>query len=136
MVEVVGAVSNELSGVGSTSVATGSGSATDDLDLFLNLLVSQLENQDPTDPMSTNEYVALLASYSEVEQAVSTNAKLDALTASSTLDVAAGLVGRTVTSTIDDRSGVVSSVVVSGGDLTAITEAGERISLTSGVEIS
>ena len=48
-------------------------------DEFLKLLVSQLQNQDPLEPMSNTEFVAQLAQFSGVEQLVAVNEGLDML---------------------------------------------------------
>jgi flagellar basal-body rod modification protein FlgD len=40
---------------------------------FLKLLVTQLENQDPTNPMDNQQFVAQLATFSSLEQLVSIN---------------------------------------------------------------
>jgi flagellar hook assembly protein FlgD len=40
---------------------------------FLTLLVSQLQNQDPLDPPDTNQFVAQLTSYSQLEQLIDIN---------------------------------------------------------------
>lgn len=44
---------------------------------FLTLLVNQLQNQDPLDPMDPKEFSAQLAQFSTVEQLISINKKLD-----------------------------------------------------------
>ena len=46
-----------------------------DYQSFLKLLVAQMKNQDPTDPMDSTQYVAQLAAFSQVEQAVSDRVK-------------------------------------------------------------
>jgi flagellar basal-body rod modification protein FlgD len=46
---------------------------------FLQLLVTQLQNQDPMEPMSNTEFVAQLAQFSGVEQLVAVNEGLDML---------------------------------------------------------
>ena len=43
---------------------------------FLNLLLTQPENQNPLDPMDTDEWTAQLTRYSQLEQQISTNEKL------------------------------------------------------------
>lgn len=43
---------------------------------FLNLLLTQLENQNPLDPMDTDEWTAQLTRYSILEQGIETNANL------------------------------------------------------------
>jgi len=49
----------------------------DDLNQFLNLLVSQLQNQDPLDPMDASEFTNQLVQFSSVEQQIQTNANLE-----------------------------------------------------------
>lgn len=46
---------------------------------FLMLLVNQLQNQDPMNPMNSEEFAAQLAQFSQVEQLISINEKLDNL---------------------------------------------------------
>ena len=52
-----------------------------DFDTFLQLLTAQIQNQDPSDPVDSTQWVAQLASFSAVEQQISTNEKLDELLA-------------------------------------------------------
>lgn len=44
---------------------------------FLQLLLTQLENQNPMDPMDTDEWAAQLTRYSILEQGIQTNANLE-----------------------------------------------------------
>lgn len=44
---------------------------------FIKLLTSQLQNQDPLDPTDTAQFTQQLVMYSQVEQQISTNSKLD-----------------------------------------------------------
>ncbi len=46
---------------------------------FLNLLLTQLKNQDPTSPMDTNQFTTELVQFTGVQQAVATNSSLTAL---------------------------------------------------------
>jgi flagellar basal-body rod modification protein FlgD len=62
---------------------------------FLSLLVTQLQNQDPLDPMKNEEFAVDLAQFSQLEQLVSINDKLGgADTASASM---AGFLGQQVT---------------------------------------
>jgi flagellar basal-body rod modification protein FlgD len=47
---------------------------------FLKLLVAQMKNQDPLKPMDNTEFVAQLAQFSNLEQVMGINDRLDALT--------------------------------------------------------
>lgn len=44
---------------------------------FLQLLLTQLENQNPLDPLDTDEWTAQLTRYSILEQGIETNSKLE-----------------------------------------------------------
>jgi flagellar basal-body rod modification protein FlgD len=46
---------------------------------FLNLLMTQLKNQDPSSPMDANSFTSELVQFSSVEQQISTNASLTQL---------------------------------------------------------
>ena len=47
---------------------------------FLKLLTTQLQNQDPLAPTDTNQFTQQLVMYSQVEQQIETNKKLDKIT--------------------------------------------------------
>jgi len=49
----------------------------DDLNKFLNLLVTQLKNQDPLDPMDATEFTAQLVQFAGVEQQIFANSNLE-----------------------------------------------------------
>lgn len=57
-------------------------SITSDFDMFLRLLTTQMQNQDPLNPADSTEYTAQLATFSGVEQQVETNDLLRDLQAS------------------------------------------------------
>lgn len=71
-----------LDGVSQLSAATTT-STTGSSDLgeesFMQLLVTQLQNQDPLNPQSNEEFVAQLATFSSLEQLVSLNSGVNAL---------------------------------------------------------
>ncbi len=61
--------------------ANQSATLADDFTQFLQLLTTQLQNQDPLSPMDSNEFTSQLVQFSQVEQAINTNTKLDDLVA-------------------------------------------------------
>ena len=105
-------------------------------DTFLQLLMAQLQNQDPTKPMDSTEYVGQLATFSQVEQATKTNQKLDSLLSASFLDQADAIIGRTITSADGSISGVVESVRVTSEGAVAKLKGGSELLLGSGLSIS
>lgn len=76
-------------------------------DVFLRLLVTQLQSQDPTNPVQNEDFVAQLAQFTTLEQTTSTNKLLEKLIAQDTqrtqLDLV-NLIGRTVVSEGDTVS--------------------------------
>jgi flagellar basal-body rod modification protein FlgD len=107
-----------------------------DYDAFLQLLIAQMKNQDPTDPIDSAQYVAQIATFSGVEQAVMTNAKLDALMTSLALSQADGIIGRTIESADGSVSGRVAAVrVVTGGAVALLTD-GREVRLGPGVTVA
>lgn len=54
---------------------------TGDLQSFLKLLTTQLQYQDPLEPVSATEFTAQLAQFANVEQGIQTNANLEKLIA-------------------------------------------------------
>lgn len=117
----------------STTQAT---SASLNYDSFLKLLTAQMQYQDPTNPMDATQFVAQLASFSNVEQAIKTNNKLDALLISQALTQVDGLIGKTVTSMDGSITGVIKEVhIYSNGTVVAL-DNGKELLLDSGVKIS
>ena len=71
---------NAAAATGSTSSSnTGSSSGTSSTDLqstFLNLLVTELQNQDPTSPVDPTEMVSQMVSLNQLDQLMSINQTL------------------------------------------------------------
>src|SRR6187551_2616925 len=94
-------VSAPATNTGSTSSSTGvdKGTLANNFQTFLTLLTTQLQNQNPLDPLDTNQFTSQLVQFAQVEQQLKQNEQLTALinlekTASATQ--ALGFVGRTV----------------------------------------
>lgn len=51
----------------------------EDLNRFLKLLITQLQNQDPLEPMSATEFTSQLVQFAGVEQQINANANLEKL---------------------------------------------------------
>src|ERR1700729_3728196 len=57
----------------------GSQQLAGDYNTFLTLLTTQLQNQDPLDPLDTNQFTQQLVEFSSVEQQVNMNTNLQTL---------------------------------------------------------
>ncbi len=84
-------------------------------DQFLQILVTQLRNQDPMQPLQDKEFIAQMAQFSSLEQMMNMAKEVSSLRQSA--GMAAGLIGKEVswfeeteTSTVE-RKGTVNSVL-------------------------
>lgn len=78
------------------NTATSRTTLAEDFDQFLTLLTTQLQNQDPLAPMDSSEFTNQLVQFSQVEQQINLNQKIDdllTLQLSSISSVALGYVG-------------------------------------------
>jgi flagellar basal-body rod modification protein FlgD len=89
-----------ISGSGSSSLNASRQSIADNFDTFLSLLTTQLKNQNPLDPLDTNQFTSQLVQFTSVEQQLKTNDFLEALLKSSgnaASTQAVGYIGKEVT---------------------------------------
>lgn len=101
----------------SATTSSSTGSTTLGKEDFLKLLVTQISNQDPLNPMDNTEFVAQLAQFSNLEQSITTNDHLTNLeNAQVSLNNAqvTSLVGKTITAN-------GSHIALTGGAPTDLT---------------
>ena len=80
---------------------------TGNMDTFLQLLTTQLQNQDPMNPMDSDQFTQQLVEYSQVEQQINTNTNLQTLISLQQGGAASGAVsylGKTVSVTNGNAS--------------------------------
>ena len=84
---------------------------------YMNLLITQLQNQNPLEPLDNNEMAAQLAQFSQLQQLESMNTSFADVLATTELTYANSLLGREIefmapneTDTSDTTSGVVDHV--------------------------
>ena len=125
-----------------TTIPTGANQASQqtsktavDYQSFLKLLIAEMKNQDPTKPMDSTQYVAQLATFSQVEQSVQTNTKLDQIMSSSALSQADALIGRSITSADGKTTGTVASVRLASSGLIAVLQNGTEVAVGPGVSV-
>ena len=78
-------------------------------DEFLQLLVAQLRNQDPLNPISNTEFVTQLAQFNSLEQLQSMNRAMQEMAAQSAFAQASTLIGKEIDAMTPD--GIVTGVV-------------------------
>ena len=121
---------NTGSNSGSSGSSTTSGIA-DNFQTFLTLLTTQLQNQNPLDPLDTNQFTQQLVQFAGVEQQLKTNDQLQSLltlqqTAQSTQ--ALGFVGKTA---VVDGSTANMSNASAVWDLNVPKDSTVKISITN-----
>jgi flagellar basal-body rod modification protein FlgD len=85
-----------ISQVGTTAL----GSLSDNFSDFLGLLMTQLQNQDPTSPLDSNQFTSELVQFTGVQQQINTNndlTQLIQLTQASQIEQSASMIGKPVT---------------------------------------
>jgi flagellar basal-body rod modification protein FlgD len=121
--------------VGANQASQQTSKTAVDYQSFLKLLIAEMKNQDPTKPMDSTQYVAQLATFSQVEQSVQTNTKLDQIMQSSALSQADALIGRSITSADGNTTGTVASVRLANSGLIAVLQNGTEVPVTAGVSV-
>ncbi len=107
---------------------------------FLTLLMTQLQNQDPTNPLDTNEFTSQLVQFASVEQQIATNRSLGQLidlSQSGQVLQSSAMVGRRVEVASDrlslqDGSATVKFTAATDAPVTVIitNSAGAKVSET------
>jgi flagellar basal-body rod modification protein FlgD len=91
--------SSSSSSTSSTGTTTDSQSLASNFTQFLTLLTTQLKNQDPLDPLDTNQFTQQLVEFAQVEQQLKSNDQLTTLVSlqkTTQQTQALGFVGSTV----------------------------------------
>jgi len=93
----VGATGNTSSGA--SALATSNVQIQSEFNTFLTLLTTELQNQDPSSPLDTNQFTSQLVQFSQLEQTLNTNSDLTTLISGQQTNqtaTAIGYIGQTV----------------------------------------
>lgn len=101
---------------------------------FLQLMIAQLQNQDPLNPTDSSEFMSQIAEFSNVEQGINANSKLDQLLVNSNISQASTMIGLQITGT-DGTTGIVESVRIDSSGSTAVLTNGQEVPIDAGVTI-
>ncbi|CUH95353.1 hypothetical protein P22_1423 [Propionispora sp. 2/2-37] len=126
----VDAVSSTSNYYKSGSSSTNKSNSDLQFEDFINLLASELKYQDPTDPVSSTEYVAQMAQFSSLSEMENIHSAMDSVQAydmigKSVIYQATDSTGETVL-----KGGTVDSVITSNGT-TYLSVGGELVELSS-----
>lgn len=144
-----------VSGSGSTAGTTTDQTTTNpngDLskDDFLKLLVAQMDNQDPTSPMDSGQFVTQMAQFSSLEQTQNMSSAIDQLVATqanNSLSGQATIIGKEITWTDSSTdangnnvsttsTGIVSAVTIKNGQISYVTNSGATVDPSTITEVS
>ena len=103
---------------------------------FLQLLTTELKNQDPLKPLDPTQTVTQLATFSTVEQAVNTNALLKQISEQSSIIQGSSLIGRGVSTEQGQNLGIIKSITSQNSSPLAILDNGDHVVLSSKTIIS
>jgi flagellar basal-body rod modification protein FlgD len=104
---------------------------------FFKLLITQLQYQDPMQPMEDKDFLAQMAQFNSLQQLETVSKSMDTLLSVSQLGQASNLVGKTETATVDGEqvTGVVSKATIVNGDV-SLQVGDKKFSIGSVTEIA
>jgi len=86
---------------------------------FLKLLVAQLSNQDPMEPLSNDEFIAQMATFSQLEQMTNLNRNFSSFMKGQEISQYSSMIGKKITGITQDGAteveGVVESISIVNG---------------------
>ena len=120
------AVTNPTTSTAATAAATSSATSTSSLQSltvndFTQMLVTELQNQDPTQPMSNTDLMNQVSQIQSIESNQQLTSTLQAVALGQSIASAGNLIGRTVSGLDakgDQVNGTVNSVSISNGSAT------------------
>ena len=95
----------------------------------MKLLVAQLQNQNPLEPLNNNEMASQLAQLSQLGQIESLNSKFSEVLATTERSYASSLVGREVSFVVTDEAGDAG---LATGTVAGVMTQGDEIKLQVG----
>jgi flagellar basal-body rod modification protein FlgD len=101
---------------------------------FLDIILTELTNQDPLAPNDTGALLEQMSSLRNIESQISLEESLEKLVLQNSLSQAGSLIGKAVEGTGSDGetlTGVVSSVRVNDGEATLQLDTGRQLKMTA-----
>jgi flagellar basal-body rod modification protein FlgD len=125
------------SGSSNSSSGTSAASAGNPYNLnasdFIKLMVTQLQNQDPTQPTSNQDLLAQMSQIGQLESSTQLQTTMASVTLQTQVGSASALIGKSITgidSSNNSVTGVVNSVSVAGGNVSLNLADGSSLALS------
>ena len=80
------------SSTGATTTASSAAAASINFNDFLQMMIAEMKNQDPTNPSDPTQYLTQMAQFSNVQQGILTNTTLNSMLTTNSLDQAENLI--------------------------------------------
>lgn len=112
-----------------------------DVSEFFDLMVAQLQNQDPTNPMEEKDFLAQMAQFEALNETRKLNTSIQTLVNSQQFSQTASLIGREITAVDTDtgasNTGIVERVRMKDGSaVMVLAETGKEIKIEDITEIA
>lgn len=118
---------NSTSTTGSSNLNLNSGD-------FMNMMITQLENQDPLNPTNSDELMTQMSAIGQMESSSNLDTTLSTLGTQTQIGSASSLMGKQVQGIdVNNNSvtGVVTAVQVASGGVNLQLDSGDTVSLTN-----
>jgi flagellar basal-body rod modification protein FlgD len=132
------ATSGSSSSSGSSSTAAGGWASLQPSD-FIQMMVTQLQNQDPTQPTSNEDILQQISQIGQLQSADTLQTDLSSMVLQNSISSAGNLIGKSVTgvdTTGANSSGLVNSVQVQNGSVYLQLDSGKQMQLSNVQNIS
>jgi flagellar basal-body rod modification protein FlgD len=130
-----------ISGVSSATAASSGGKGVGDVspDDFLNILITQLTNQDPFEPMKNQELLEQMSAIRGLQSEIELQDTLETMVLQQQISSAGSLIGKVVTGlneNLDPVTGQVTSLSVQDGSVYLDLDTGQRMRLADVTRVS
>lgn len=106
-------------------------------DAFFKLLITQLQNQDPLNPMEDREFISQMAEFSSLEKTEKLYSLLEDKLSSNQVINNSHLIGKAITANVEgiDLTGVVNSIKSQGDQVFAVLDNNSEIDISYITEV-
>ncbi|NLX05738.1 MAG: hypothetical protein GXY33_11400 [Phycisphaerae bacterium] len=132
-----------ISGVGQTAnAATGTattGSKGMKIEDFLKIMIQELQQQDPFEPMSSKDLVNQVGQIQNIQSTMSLSETLENLSLNQSLSAASSMIGKVVVGldgSANEVSGVVTAVKVEDRKVHLELDSGQRLSMDNVIQVN